>query len=329
MSPTRRLLVLCVAWMLPPLIDSPAGAGITFSDGGTHAINTTPEPDITLTGGTTLQVQDGAAIAGAAGANGITGTNSSVVLSGGSITGGAENPSTGATTNGIQLQGGSFTATGGTGTGGAGTGDGGDALDLLAAPATISGGLFNGGSGFSQGYGLFFSDAGPGSLLSISNGTFTGHTAASLTLDVGTATISGGSFQGSAGAIGAGLSNGAQLNISGGSFTGSISTTVTGNGGGSLNFFGTGLTFTPQFSSASFETGTLTGTLSGGQMIAEKVSFFSANGYRVVTTPNSEVSFQALSVVPEPASILMMGAGLAIVGLARRRRPNNRLPDGR
>ena len=309
MRSARNLFASALALTLL-LTVSPAGAGITYNDGMTHTINGM-SPDVTLSNNTTLQVISPAAITAAAGINGITGTNSNVALSGGSVTGGA---------SGISLQGGTFTATGGTVTGGAGEGDG---LALSSATATIMGGTFSGGGTSPNiGIGLIFSDFGAGNLLTISGGTFNGgvggHSAVEVTLGLGTATISGGSFQAATSLI-AVLSSGANINISGGSFGGAISATA-GVGGGSLNFFGGGLTFTPTLVLPDETLGTLTGTL-GGQAFSERVVFSSDGPIQVVTAQNGgEISFvgSGPAAVPEPVSVLMLGVGLAVVGFASR-----------
>jgi len=306
---------------------SPAGAGIFFGDGGTHSISG-PSPDVTLANNTTLLVDTGAAITGGLGVNGITGINSNVVLSGGSVTGGATNPSANSTPSGISLRGGFFTATGGAVTGGASSVIGGDGVDLISATATIRGGTFSAASSFAPGFGLSYINFGAGNLLSISGGTFigggpNGSEAAVLTLGFGSASISGGTFKGTGATqvLGASLANGAQLNISGGSFAARISASVTGVSGGSLNFFGTGLAFTPFFTSASAVEGLLSGTLSDGETLrAQDVFFLSQNGYQIRSGAD-ELSFISpnSSAVPEPASVLMVGVGLTVVGLASRR----------
>jgi hypothetical protein len=318
----KGLLIPVIVLTLVVLDGSPAGAQVSFGDGGTHTTSG-PSGDVALTNNTTLQVVPGASILGRLNENGITGTiNSSVVLSGGSVTGGPGALPGTSVPFGISLDGGSFTATGGTVTGGTysftGGIDGGSALNLTGTTTTISGGTFIAGTGsnpLTAVFALSFESGAPSNVsnqLTISGGTFIG--ASQADLNFGSATISGGTFEGS---FGSNLSGFAQLNISGGTFDGGQQMKYESTGlGGSLNFFGSGFVFTPTFVTPFFVQGQLSGTLANGDLFNQIISFDDIQGYQIQSGPG-EFSFigDPSAVAPEPSSMLMVGLGLAIVGL--------------
>ncbi len=115
--------------------------------------------------------------------------------------------------------------------------------------------------------------------------------------------VSGGS------GFGIGAFGSSVINISGGLFSGPYNAQETGT----LNIFGTGLTYSQDSTNAFGTNYSLSGALLDGTVLTNK-SLFIATGANFAINPTG-------SAVPEPGSVaLLVGAGSVSIGLLRRRR---------
>jgi hypothetical protein len=281
-----------------------AEAGTIYNDGGTHTVNG-PSADITVSNATTLNVVSGAAIQGA-----------------------SSNP-------GIETSGGStLNISGGTIAGATGSGLPGEGVFAEASNVTISGGTLTGGavaSLASNGLTFFFSptQTGAGSnTLSITGGMFRGGVGSgvrgvSAFIDTGgstTSSISGGSFPNALSML---LSGSSTVTISGGNFS-EIDINIFDHT--IVSFLGSGLSLS-RVSGPNF---IITGTLLDGESISTPVFIPGPFGLSETSSQITLFGVKPLAPVPEPASVVMFGIGLAVVaGLAWRSRREHSAPNTR